>query len=262
MAFAPVFVNAAAGDFASVAPGQCHRCGAERSFQRGLISPSYDSLGAVRPRGQSSGRGRVRRCGSGVAVFNHRPQGYPTSADAYKPDGTLIKTLFSADAWRLNPTSSSGTGSMTTTGVRQQYTPNPNPTTRLTLKNTSEPPPRRRPHSSSLSNKTVAPPTSPRRRLRPSTSTPNSSQQQHQQTPHKVIHVQIPRSRHVQCNFKCTYDDDPCIAAKESSRFTVAGDRSGWRQLPHQAPHSLEIDDEFEFCRRPRPDFRGLGTLR
>ncbi len=96
MAFAPAFVNAAGGDFRLASNlGNALDAGAERTFQRGITSPSYDALGGLRPRGNQVDVGAFEGVGAAYAVFN-LGQDYTTSAGVYKPDGTLIKTLFSA----------------------------------------------------------------------------------------------------------------------------------------------------------------------
>jgi hypothetical protein len=95
MAFTPVFVNAAAGDFRLAAVlGNAMDAGAERTFQRGVISPAADALGTPRPQGNGYDVGAFEAVGAAYSVFNLNAD-YTTSAGVYKPDGTLIRTLFS-----------------------------------------------------------------------------------------------------------------------------------------------------------------------
>ncbi len=95
MAFAPVFVDPANGDF-RLAPnlGNAMDAGAERTFQRTVVSPACDSLGAPRPQGNGCDVGAFESVGAAYAAFNLNAD-YTTSAGVYKPDGTLVKTLFS-----------------------------------------------------------------------------------------------------------------------------------------------------------------------
>lgn len=95
MAFAPVFVDAANGDFRLAANlGNAQDAGAERTYQRTVTSPAYDSLGAARPQGNGVDVGAFEGSGAAYAVFNLNAD-FTTSAGVYKPDGTLIRTLFS-----------------------------------------------------------------------------------------------------------------------------------------------------------------------
>jgi hypothetical protein len=96
MAFAPVFVNAANGDFRlSSNLGNALDAGAERTFQRAVISPACDALGTPRPLGNGYDVGAFEAVGAAYAVFNLNAD-YTTSAGVYKPDGTLVKTVFSS----------------------------------------------------------------------------------------------------------------------------------------------------------------------
>jgi hypothetical protein len=95
MAFAPSFVNAGAGDFRLAATlGNALDAGAERTFQRAVISPSFDAQGAMRPRGNQVDVGAYESVGPAYASFNLDGD-YTTSAGVYKGDGTLVRTLFS-----------------------------------------------------------------------------------------------------------------------------------------------------------------------
>lgn len=95
MAFAPVFADPANGDFRLAAQlGNAMDAGADRTFQRHIISPSYDALGTPRPLGNGFDVGAFEGAGAAYAVFNLNAD-YTTSAGVYKNDGTLVKTLFS-----------------------------------------------------------------------------------------------------------------------------------------------------------------------
>jgi len=95
MAFAPVFVSAAGGDFRlSSNLGNAVDAGAERTFQRTVISPACDALGTPRPLGNGYDAGAYEAVGAAYALFNLNTD-YTTSAGVYKPDGTLVKTIFS-----------------------------------------------------------------------------------------------------------------------------------------------------------------------
>ncbi len=78
-----------------VQPGNALDAGAERTFQRTIISPACDSLGTPRPQGNGYDVGAFESMGAAYAVV-HLNQDFTTSAGVYKPDGTLVKTLFSA----------------------------------------------------------------------------------------------------------------------------------------------------------------------
>ncbi|HTD65808.1 MAG TPA: right-handed parallel beta-helix repeat-containing protein, partial [Candidatus Limnocylindria bacterium] len=95
MAFAPAFVDAANGDF-RLSPnlGNAMDAGVERTFQRTVTSPACDALGAPRPQGNGYDVGAFESVGAAYAVFN-LDRDYTTSAGVYKPDGTLVKTIFS-----------------------------------------------------------------------------------------------------------------------------------------------------------------------
>ena len=96
MAFAPTFADAANGDYRLLSTlGNALDAGAERTFQRTIISPAYDSLGTARPQGNGYDVGAFESMGAGYALFVLN-QNFTTSAGVYKPDGTLVKTLFSA----------------------------------------------------------------------------------------------------------------------------------------------------------------------
>jgi hypothetical protein len=96
MAFAPVFVDAANGDFRLLSTlGNALDAGAEHTFQRTIISPAYDSLGTPRPQGNGYDVGAFEGMGAAYALFVLN-QDFTTSAGVYKSDGTLVKTLFSA----------------------------------------------------------------------------------------------------------------------------------------------------------------------
>jgi len=95
MAFAPIFVDAANGDFRlSASFGNALDAGAERTFQRAIISPACDSLGTPRPQGNGYDVGAFEGVGAAYSIFNLDAD-YTTSAGAYKQDGTLVKTIFS-----------------------------------------------------------------------------------------------------------------------------------------------------------------------
>lgn len=95
MAFAPAFVNAAGGDYRlSSNLGNAFDAGAERTFQRTVISPACDALGTARPLGNGYDVGAYEGVGAAHALFNLNAD-YTVSAGAYKPDGTLVKTIFS-----------------------------------------------------------------------------------------------------------------------------------------------------------------------
>ncbi|HWN94559.1 MAG TPA: right-handed parallel beta-helix repeat-containing protein, partial [Methylomirabilota bacterium] len=95
MAFAPTFADPANGDFRLASNlGNALDAGADRTFQRTVTSPAYDSLGTPRPQGNGYDIGAFESVGAAYAVFNLNA-GYTTSAGVYKPDGTLVKTLFS-----------------------------------------------------------------------------------------------------------------------------------------------------------------------
>ncbi len=96
MAFPPMFVDAANGDYRLLSTlGNALDAGAENTFQRAIISPAYDSLGTPRPQGNGYDVGAFESVGAAYAVFVLN-QDFTTSAGVYKPDGTLVKTLFSA----------------------------------------------------------------------------------------------------------------------------------------------------------------------
>jgi hypothetical protein len=95
MAFAPTFVDPANGDFRlSSNLGNALDAGAERTFQRTIVSPACDSLGTARPLGNGHDVGAFESVGAAYSVFN-LDRDYTTSAGVYKADGTLVKTLFS-----------------------------------------------------------------------------------------------------------------------------------------------------------------------
>jgi hypothetical protein len=95
MAFTPVFMDAANGDFRLATNlGNALDAGAERTYQRTVTSPAYDSLGIARPQGNGVDVGAFEGAGAAYAVFNLNAD-YTTSAGVYKPDGTLVRTLFS-----------------------------------------------------------------------------------------------------------------------------------------------------------------------
>ncbi len=105
MAFAPIFVDAANGDFrlASVAANAVD-AGAERTFQhtsiasesirRGVLPTVSDATGTLRPLGNAIDVGAYETVPLNYAVF-FLDADYTCSAGVYKPDGTLIRTLFS-----------------------------------------------------------------------------------------------------------------------------------------------------------------------
>ena len=101
MAFTPVFVNVASGDYRLASNlGNALDAGAERTFQRLLISPACDALGTPRPLGNGYDVGAFEAVGAAYALFNLDAT-YTTSAGVYKPDGTLVKTIFSGR--RMSP---------------------------------------------------------------------------------------------------------------------------------------------------------------